>query len=134
EQVDALGIERSEQGWVADAYIYCAEVVDPATGWTVPLAPSWVIASKTNVIARLVPNPVRRRFEIHIVEDATTDEMRRAAASGGKPAPEATAVDGVRSPVGQEGLWLPPERRLTTSFEQLRGREGLRLWTADDIA
>lgn len=126
EQVGAWGIERNEEGWIADAYLYCAEVTDPATGWRVPLAPSWVIATKTNVIARLVPDSVARAFEIEIVEGASTDEMRRAAAEG-------TSTDGVRSPVDRDGRWLVPEQRHRTSLEQLRGREGLRLWEASDI-
>ena len=126
EQVGAWGIERNEEGWIADAYLYCAEVTDPATGWRVPLAPSWVIATKTNVIARLVPDSAARAFEIEIVEGARTDEMRRAAAEG-------TSIDGVRSPVDRDGRWLAPEQRHSTSLEQLRGREGLRLWEASDL-
>jgi adenine-specific DNA methylase len=125
-QVEAWGIERNEQGWVADAFLYCAEVTDPATGWRVPMAPSWVIASKTNVIARLVPEPAAKGFELEIVEGASADEMRRAVADG-------TSIDGVRSPVDRDGRWLPPEQRQSTSLEQLRGREGLRLWEASDV-
>jgi adenine-specific DNA methylase len=128
-QVDAWGAERNEQGWIADAYLYCVEVVDPATGWAVPLAPSWVIAPKTSVIARLVPDPDRRQFDIEIVEGASADELRRAAPDGPRPAPEATAVDGVRCPVDHDGVWLPPERRQTTSLALLRGPGGLRLWS-----
>ncbi len=126
EQVDDWGIERNERGWVADAYLYCAEVADPATGWEVPLAPSWVIATKTNVIARLLPEPGEKRFEIEIVEGATADEVRRASGEG-------TTADGVRSPVDRNGAWLPSERRQSTSLEQLRGREGLRLWDHSDL-
>jgi putative DNA methylase len=126
EKVESWGIERNESGWVADAYLYCAEVADPATGWRVPLAPSWVIATKTNVIARLVPDQAERRFGIEIVEGASADEMRRAAAEG-------TARDGVRPPVDRVGAWLVPERRQATSLEQIRGRDGLRRWDADEV-
>lgn len=132
-QVDAWGIERNEQGWIADAYLYCVEVVDPGTAWAVPLAPSWVIAPKTRVIARLVPDADRRRFDIEIVEGASADEVRRAAPDPPRPAPEATAVDGVRCPVDPDGVWLPPEQRQSTSLEQLRGPGGLRRWEVDDL-
>lgn len=126
-QVEEWGIERNEEGWVADAYLYCHEVRDPLTGWWVPLAPSWVIAThKNRVIARLVPDPARRRFEIEIVEDAREEELARAAEEG-------TWADGVRCPVDREGNWLPPARRQVTSAEQLRGRTGLRLWENDDL-
>ncbi len=61
EQIDEWGIERNEQGWVADAYLYCCETIDPATGWKVPLAPSWVIARRAQrVIARTRARPGRQ--------------------------------------------------------------------------
>lgn len=126
-QVEEWGIERNEEGWIADAYLYCHEVLDPLTGWWVPLAPSWVIASHQNrVVARLVPDPLRRRFEIEIVEDVTEEELARAAEEG-------TWAGGVRCPVDREGNWLPPACRQVTSAEQLRGRTGLRLWENDDL-
>ncbi|MBE0524482.1 MAG: DUF1156 domain-containing protein, partial [Methanosarcinales archaeon] len=43
EQISEWGIEHNEQGWRADAYLYCVEVVCPECGWKVPLAPSWII-------------------------------------------------------------------------------------------
>jgi len=54
-QVTAWGIEHNEQGWRADAYLYCNEVTCPECGWRVPLAPSWVIGEKTRCIAELHP-------------------------------------------------------------------------------
>lgn len=125
-QVNEWGIERNARGWIADAYLYCNEVVDPASGWTVPLAPSWVIATKTNVIARLVPDTANRRFDVEIVENVSASEMRQAADEG-------TAADGVRSPVDRSGVWLPLSQRQSTSARQLRGRDGLRLWENEDV-
>jgi putative DNA methylase len=126
-QVNDWGIERNEQGWVADAYLYCAEVRDPATGWDVPLAPSWVIATKHAVIARLTPDAERKRFDIEIAEAVSDGELRQAALEG-------TARDGVQAPVDRDGGWLQPERRQSTSLEQMRGREGLRPWGPAEIA
>ncbi len=125
-QVDAWGIERNEEGWIADAYLYCADVLDPATGWRVPLAPSWVIASKPNVVARLVPDHDRKRFDIEIIQDANAAEAAAATAEG-------TWSDGVRCPVDRDGNWLPPAQRQATSAERLRGANGLRLWENDDV-
>lgn len=127
EQVDAWGIERNAAGWIADAYLYCVEAVDPSTGWRVPLAPSWVIAPKTNAIARLVPDRERRRFEIEVAEGVSADELAAAAREG-------TWGDGVRCPVDRDGRWLPPAARQATSIEQVRGRAGLRLWDNADLA
>ncbi|ADU51935.1 protein of unknown function DUF1156 [Thermaerobacter marianensis DSM 12885] len=126
-QVEAWGIERNERGWVADAFLYCHEVRDPVTGWWVPLAPSWVIASRgSRVIARLVPDPARRRFDIEIVEGASDEEIEQAAREG-------TWANGVRCPVDRDGRWLPPAHRQVTSADQLRGRAGLRPWENDDL-
>lgn len=126
KQVAEWGIEESEDGCTVDAYLYCNEVLDPTTGWRVPLAPSWVVATKTNVIARLVPDQAHRRFDIEIVEGVSNGEMQQAAAEG-------TAIDGVRCPVDRNGTWLPPSQRHTTSIEQLRGFRSLRRWTNDDL-
>jgi adenine-specific DNA methylase len=56
-QITEWGIEHNEQGDRADAYLYCTETQCPECGWSVPLAPSWVIGEKTMTIARLVPAP-----------------------------------------------------------------------------
>lgn len=125
-QVDVWGIERNEQGWIADAYLYCNEVVDPATGWRVPLAPSWVVAQKTNVIGRLLPDYAQKRFDVEIVEGVSAPELAQADKEG-------TWDDGVISPVDRDGRWLKPEDRQKTSMDQLRGREGLRRWENSDV-
>ncbi|MGH2534502.1 MAG: anti-phage-associated DUF1156 domain-containing protein [Thermomicrobiales bacterium] len=126
KQVDEWGIERNEEGWIADAYLYCNDVLDPATGWRVPLAPSWVVATKTNVIARLIADPERRWFDIEIVENVTAAELAQAAAAG-------TWSDGVRCPVDRDGTWLSTTQRQITSAEQIRGRDGLRRWENNDL-
>lgn len=125
-QVDEWGIERNEQDWVADAYLYCNEVLDPATGWRVPLAPSWVIAQKNNVIARLVPDYANKRFDIEIVEGVSAPELEQANKEG-------TWDDGVISPVDRDGHWVEPKDRQRTSMDQLRGRNELRRWINEDI-
>jgi len=86
-QITEWGIEHSEPDpvtgtrWRADAYLYCTECTCPECGWRVPMAPSWVIAEKTKVIARLVRDEPRKRFDFEIVESATTAEF--AAAKSG---------------------------------------------------
>jgi adenine-specific DNA methylase len=126
EQVDAWGIGRNEEGLIADAYLYCVEVVDPATGWRVPLAPSWVIGEGTRTIARLVPDRANKRFEIEIHQGVTPEEVAEAKTEG-------TARNGIRCPVDREGNWVSPALRQATSIEQLLGRMGLRAWENDDL-
>ncbi|WP_199317070.1 anti-phage-associated DUF1156 domain-containing protein [Chroococcidiopsis sp. FACHB-1243] len=70
QQITEWGIEHNEKGWRADAYLYCVEAKSPATGYWVPLAPSWVIAEKNQTVAVLVPDRDRKRYNIEIVENA----------------------------------------------------------------
>lgn len=126
QQIDDWEIERNEDGWIAEYYLYCCEVIDPMTGWRVPLAPHWVIGEKTHTIARLVPDIENRRFDIKIIQGASNEEMQQAKLEG-------TWVNGLRCPVDREGNHLPPHLRTVVNAEQLRGRGGLRQWDANDI-
>lgn len=124
--LDEASKERIGKGWKADYYLYCVEAVDPHTGWLVPMAPSWIIGQKTNTIAKLVPDKATKSFRIEIIQEAGREEMERAKTEG-------TWANGIRCPVDREGNWLKPDARQTTPIEELRGREGLRLWENDDI-
>lgn len=141
QQVDEWGIERHELGWVADAYIYCHEVLDPESGWRVPLAPSWLIAPVPRVVAVLQPNHETKSFSIEIVQGASDDilenaEPRKTKGANGKNISEPreeTWADGVKSPYDRHGQYVPPSRRIRTSSEELRGPRGLRRWENDDL-
>ncbi len=138
-QIETWGIERNDEGWrdevtgetvgkgwKADYYLYCIEATDPMTGWRVPLAPSWIIGQKTRTIARLIPDKSTKSFRIEIVQDTSPEEMEKIKLEG-------TATDGIRCPVDKEGNLIPPEMRTATPFNEIRGREGLRLWEYEDI-
>lgn len=79
-QIEGWGIERSEEGWRAEYYLYCVEITMP-DGWLVPLAPTWVLGKKTNTIAILVPDRKNKRFDFR-VKMGVTDEEMEAAESG----------------------------------------------------
>ena len=81
-QVTEWGIEHNEDGWRADAFLYCTETLCPECGWRVPMAPSWVIGEKTHTIASLVPDPANRRFEIEIQQGVSKEELAAARKSG----------------------------------------------------
>ncbi|MDR5794499.1 DUF1156 domain-containing protein [Caballeronia sp. LZ008] len=71
DEVDAWVVERgfetSEEGWRAEAYLYCLEMTVPEwDGWTVPVSPSWVIAPKTETWVELVPNEAEKRFDFRL--------------------------------------------------------------------
>ncbi|TGK06542.1 DUF1156 domain-containing protein [Leptospira fletcheri] len=77
-QVTEWKIEHNKEGHRADAYLYCVEVIDPETGWKVPLAPSWVIGEKTKTVAILKPDKKAKRYEIEIKMGATNAEIQAA--------------------------------------------------------
>ena len=56
-------LETSEEGWRAEAYLYCIEMEVPEwDGWRIPICPSWVIAPKTKTWVELVPIEKEKRF------------------------------------------------------------------------
>jgi putative DNA methylase len=63
-EITELGIEHDEHGNRAKAYLYCLETRCPETGWMVPMAPSWVISRNRNVVAKLIPDYEKKRFDI----------------------------------------------------------------------
>lgn len=121
ERVNVSGIERGDDGWIADAYLYCNEVVDPITGWRVPLAPSWIVAKKPLTVMRLRPNALGRKLELEVVPEGTAADE------------DATWFDGVSSPYDAEGRRLGRQGRTITSFAQLKGAQGLRRWRKDQF-
>lgn len=80
ELVD-LKVEHDAGGNRAKAYLYCIEARCPETGWMVPLIPSLVISPKQGAIAKLVPDPKRKRFEIEVLTHQSAKAI--AAAENG---------------------------------------------------
>jgi adenine-specific DNA methylase len=78
KQITEWGIEHNEKGWRADAYLYCIEAKSPATGYWVPLAPSWIIAEKNKTVAVLIPDHDNKRYKIEIVENADQETYNKA--------------------------------------------------------
>ena len=81
-QISEWGIEHNEEGWRADAYLYCTETTCPECGWKVPLAPSWVIGEKSMCVAKLVPVENDKKFDIYIESDVSAREMKEAKEAG----------------------------------------------------
>jgi putative DNA methylase len=77
-EITELGIEHDNLGNRAKAYLYCLETRCPETGWLVPMAPSWVISKTRNVIAKLMPDYERRRFDIEVETGVSDEEMKQA--------------------------------------------------------
>jgi putative DNA methylase len=79
-QVMEWGIEHNEDGWRADAFLYCTETLCPSAAgvW----APSWVIGEKTRTIGSHVPDPANRLFEIAIHQGVSTADLLAARQGG----------------------------------------------------
>jgi putative DNA methylase len=74
-----LGIEHDENGNRAKAYLYCVETRCPQTQWMVPLSPSWIISKSRKVVAVLVPDKAKKRYDIEIRADVSDAAMAEAA-------------------------------------------------------
>ena len=117
DQIDSWGIERNEEGWRADAFLYCVEVKPPGCEYYIPLAPSWIIGQRSRVIARLSRAPTSDRVIIEIVT--------RPSAEDWKSAKQGTVHNGrIVDPFQADRTW---------SLEELRGPHGLRLWAKQDV-
>lgn len=77
-EITRLGIEHDAHGNRAKAYLYCLETRCPKTGWMVPMAPSWVISKKRNVVAKLVPDSAAKSYKIDVHTGVSAAEMTEA--------------------------------------------------------
>ncbi|WP_295400137.1 DUF1156 domain-containing protein [uncultured Thiocystis sp.] len=118
-QVTDWNIEHNDRGERADAYLYCVEVKPEGCDYFIPLAPSWLVGEKSKVVARWqrVPDSDRLTPEIAVV---SADEMKRYKEKKGATVIDSRVVD----PFNPARSW---------SVEALRGPEGLRRWTNEDL-
>ncbi|MFM8442407.1 MAG: DUF1156 domain-containing protein, partial [Methylococcus sp.] len=118
-QLTDWGIEHNAQGERADAYLYCVEVKPEGCDYFIPLAPGWVVGEKHKAVCRWrrVTGSDRLEPEIVVVGDA---ELKRYKEGQGATVVDSRVVD----PFDPHRSW---------SVEALRGPEGLRRWTNDDV-
>jgi len=118
-QVTDWGIEHNAAGERADAFLYCVEVKPEGCEYFIPLAPNWLIGEKSKVVAKWqrVSGSDRLQPEVVTVSDAELKEYKIGKG--------ATVVSGrVVDPFDPSRSW---------SLEGLRGSDGLRRWTNDDV-
>jgi len=118
-QVTEWGIEHNEHGERADAFLYCVEVKPEGCDYYIPLAPSWLIGEKSKVVARWqrVRGSDRLQPNIAVVNDA---ELKLYKDKKGATVGDSRVID-------------PFDANRTWSVEALRGPEGLRRWSNDDV-
>lgn len=126
-QVTEWGIEHNAVGERADAYLYCVEVKPEGCDYFIPLAPSWLVGENSKAVCKWhrVANSDRLQPEIVSVSVAEVAEYK-----AGK---DATAVNSrVLDPFIREGQ-PPLKPKDWCSVEALRGADGLRRWTNEDL-
>ena len=87
-EITDLGIEDCTPGATALRLTSIAwETLYPKTGWMVPMAPSWIVSTTHKAVARLVPDPARKRYAIEIrsgVSDAEMEQAQQGTVIGGR--------------------------------------------------
>ncbi len=125
-EVAEWGIEHNAAGERADALLYCVEVKPEGCDYYIPLAPSWLVGEKSQVVCRWHRLPGSDRLQPELVTVAVPelsewkgDAKKKILAKG------ATVADSrVIDPFISDRSW---------SVESLRGPEGLRRWANDDV-
>ena len=118
-QVTEWGIEHSSNGERAEVFLYCVEVKPEGCSYYIPLAPSWVISEKYRIVATWHHVDGSDKLRPEIIE-VSSDELIEYKRKKG-----ATVIDGrVIDPFNPDRTW---------SVESLRGSNGLRRWTNDDL-
>jgi putative DNA methylase len=125
-QIDEWKIETNQHGWKSSVYLYCNEIIDPNSGWRIPLSSNWVIDGDSGTYAKLIPHTPSKSFKIEIIDGGSAADLRHAKA-------EATWRNGLCSPVDRNGNLIPPENRVPISADSLRGSQGLLPWKADQL-
>ena len=119
QQIIDWGIEHNNQGERAEAFLYCVEVKPEGCDYYIPLAPSWVVAEKHNIVTRWTRAGKAERLtpEVLAVSDA---EFNLYKEKKGVTIVDARVVD----PLNPNRTW---------SVEALRGTDGLRRWSNEDV-
>ena len=119
KQITEWSIEHNDLGERAEAFLYCVEVKPEGCDFYIPLAPGWVISEKHRIVAtwKRVPGSDRLQPEVAPVSEA---ELKLFKKKKGATAVKSRALD----PFDASRSW---------SIEALRGPEGLRHWTNDDV-
>lgn len=127
DEIKILGIEHDSDGNRAKAFLCCLDAKCPETGWLVPLIPSLVVSKSRNIIAKLRPDFGSKRFEIDIVSDVPSDELKKAE--------KGTVQDGSLVYELEGKTYRTPIKTLRGDYRHQDGttKNRLRSWGKDDI-
>jgi putative DNA methylase len=119
KQITEWGIEHNDRGERADAYLYCVEVKPEGCDYFIPLAPSWVISEKYRIVIVWEKTQGSDRLQPTVLP-VSESELKLYKEKKGATVGDSRAID----PFDASRSW---------SVEALRGPEGLRRWSNDDV-
>lgn len=123
-------LEMSEEGWRAEAYLYCIEMVVPEwDGWRIPICPSWVVAPKTKTWVDLVPIEAEKRFGFRVVDGGAGWKL---ADEGTKPGQDVVCPPALWEIFRRDGRHNNTPRSISYS-QLIENAGGLRRWEKRDF-
>jgi adenine-specific DNA methylase len=119
QQITDWGIEHNSRGERAEAFLYCVEVKPEGCNYYIPLAPSWLVGESTKAIIQWhrENGSVQLRPE-HIT--GSVDQVRQYKEKKGATVVDSRMID-------------PFDTNRSWSVEALRGPNGLRRWSNEDL-
>ncbi len=118
-QIREWGIDRNERGETAEAFLYCVEARPDGCDYYIPLAPSWIIAEKYGTVVEWERPSLGIRLNPK-VKSVSKEEFKRCKEKKGGTIERGRVLD----PFDQTKSW---------SIESLRGVNGLREWSKQDL-
>jgi len=118
-QVTQWAIEHNERGERADAFLYCVEVKPEGSDYFIPLAPCWLVGERSKVVCKWKRVPGTDQLQPQITT-VSADEVAAYKAGKGATVADSRVID-------------PFDRDRSWSVEALRGADGLRRWSNNDL-
>ncbi len=119
KQITEWGIEHNDRGERAEAFLYCVEVKPEGCDYYIPLAPSWVVDEYSKVAVRWDQCGDSDRLQPTVLA-VTEAELKHYKEKKGATVGDSRVID----PFDASSSW---------SMEALRGPEGLRRWSNEDV-
>ena len=119
KKITEWSIEQNERNERAEVFLYCVEVKPEGCDYYIPLAPSWVISEGSRIVATWKKVTGSDRLQ-PTVQTVSESELKLYKEKKGATVGDSRAID----PFDASRSW---------SVEALRGPEGLRRWSNDDV-
>jgi putative DNA methylase len=119
KKITEWGIEHNDRNERAEVFLYCLELKPEGCDYYIPLAPCWVISEKQRIVVtwNKIPGSDRLQPTVHAV---TESEIKLFKEKKGATVANGRVID-------------PFDPIRTWSIESLRGPQGLRRWSNDDV-